>query len=647
LPLLAYKPLSTTAKIRIKMTMDSSLSNPDKVVVTHLEWKALIDFESCTLSGIATYTFDRVNPSAKTLCLDTANLCIDGVTGHDDVPIPYTLHPLGKPHLGRMLEISLSPASTKVSIQYRTTKDCSALQWLPPSQTAGKKHPYLFTQCQAIHARSLLPCQDRPGVKVTYSAEITVPAWATCVMSGLAKDTFSIADEGMKTYGWNQPVPISSYLIAMAVGDIVKVDVSHRCAIWSEPSIVESAAYEFAQTEEFLRDAEQLAGMDYVWGRYDLLCLPPSFPYGGMENPCLTFVTPTLLAGDRSLADVVAHEIAHSWTGNLVTNATWEHFWLNEGWTTWFQRKIMARIHLDDLFLDFDSVGGYKDLQDSVNLQPEKYTCLIPKLGDSDPDDCFSSVPYEKGFNLLYSLEKRVGTPAFENFFQAYIAKFAYKTVTSDDFKHFFQEHFVGNEAIADFDWNAWYNEPGMPPEMPNFDGTHTRASEHLATLWIAVDRQGRMLPTTDVKSWSTMQVTSFLDTLLVEKTPLQVSTLAAMNKQYGFAESRNSEILFRYCQLAVAAEDESILPTVVRFITTQGRMKFVRPLYRSLFHSSMGKKLAVKTFLANKDFYHPICSKMVATDLCVKNRQGKRLWIAGAVMVGAVIGLALYRKRR
>ena len=223
-------------------------------------------------------------------------------------------------------------------------------------------------------------------------------------MSGLAEGVTCTEDTN-KIYGWNQPVPISSYLIAMAVGDIVKIDLSDRCAIWSEPSVVESAAYEFAQTEEFLKDAEQLAGMDYVWGRYDLLCLPPSFPYGGMENPCLTFVTPTLLAGDRSLADVVAHEIAHSWTGNLVTNATWEHFWLNEGWTTWFQRKIMSKIRLDDLFLDFDATSGYKNLQDDVNRMPDEYTSLIPKLGDSDPDECFSSVPYEKGFNLLYALE--------------------------------------------------------------------------------------------------------------------------------------------------------------------------------------------------------------------------------------------------
>lgn len=278
------------------MTTDGSLSNAHEVVVKHLDWVARVDFESCTLSGTATYTFERVDPSATTLCLDTANLLIEDVTDNGN-PISFTLHPSGKPHLGQMLEIVLPKEADKVSIQYRTTDASSALQWLPPSQTAGKKHPYLFTQCQAIHARSLVPCQDRPGVKMTYSASITVPRWATCVMSALSKGTQVTPD--YKTCEWHQPVPISSYLIAMAVGDITKVDISDRCAIWTEPSMIKAAAYEFAQTEEFIRDAEALAGLDYVWGRYDLLCLPPSFPYGGMENPCLTFVTPTLLAGDR------------------------------------------------------------------------------------------------------------------------------------------------------------------------------------------------------------------------------------------------------------------------------------------------------------------------------------------------------------
>jgi leukotriene-A4 hydrolase len=632
------------------MTTDGSQSNAHQVVVKHLDWQALVEFESCSLSGTAKYTFERVDPKAKTLCLDTDHLLIDGVTDKDDNPIPFTLYPLGKkPHLGSMLEISLPSESNVVSIHYRTTDESSALQWLPPSQTAGKKHPYLFTQCQAIHARSLVPCQDRPGVKMTWSASVTVPLWATCVMSALSTGTHSTQE--YKTCDWNQPVPVSSYLIAMAVGDIAKIEISPRCAIWSEPSMVKAVAYEFAQTEEFLKDAETLAGIDYVWGRYDLLCLPPSFPYGGMENPCLTFVTPTLLAGDRSLADVVAHEIAHSWTGNLVTNATWEHFWLNEGWTTWFQRKIMAWTNHDDLFIDFDATGGWKDLKDSVDLLPDKYTSLIPVLKDEDPDDAFSSVPYEKGFNLLYALEKRVGTPEFEAFFKAYLKTFAYKTVTSEEFKDFFETHFEGNPGIADFDWDAWYHKPGMPPETPDFDRTHAEASENLAKQWIAFDREAGPLPKEDLSIWSSNQITCFLDALLLEETPLKIATLQAMSKEYGFAESRNSEILFRYCELAVKAGDESVLPVAIRFITTQGRMKFVRPLYRSLYHSSMGKKLAVDTFLKNKDFYHPICAKMIAVDLCVSQKhlaaRQRRMFIASALAVGAVIGFVLYRKRR
>lgn len=353
----------------------------------------------------------------------------------------------------------------------------------------------------------------------------------------------------------------------------------------------------------------------------------------------------------RSLADVVAHEIAHSWTGNLVTNATWEHFWLNEGWTTWFQRKIMAWINHDDLFIDFDATGGWKHLQDSVNLMPDKYTSLVPQLGDADPDDYYSSVPYEKGFNLLYALEKRVGTPEFEAFFQAYIKAFANKTVTSDEFRAFFEEHFAASEAIADFDWDAWYHQPGMPPETPDFDRTHAEASENLAKEWIAFDHEEGPLPTEDVSTWASNQITCFLDTLLLEETPLKVSTLHAMNDKYGFAESQNSEILHRYCELAVESGDESILQVVVRFITTQGRMKFVRPLYRALYQSPMGKQVAVETFLDNKDFYHPICAKMIATDLCVSREHAavkrRRMWIVGALAVGAIVGFVVYRKRR
>ena len=342
----------------------SSYSKPNDVIVKHLDWKITsIDFETQILYGEATYTIEiarcrtdnvatgttemcscttakATTAATRTLDLDTANLEILEVKA-GTTPLHFTLHPLvdeeTKSHLGRHLEINLPTATTnsnqtatqhqeekqqQITIVYHTTKKCSALQWLPPSQTAGQEHPYLFTQCQAIHARSLLPCQDRCGVKFTYTAQITVPLWATPVMSALLVSSTSSTDTDKqetatktktrtKTFCFDQPVPIPSYLLAVAVGDIVKRTISERCCVWSEASVVEAVAYEFQETEDFLRTAELLAGTPYQWTRYDLLCLPPSFPYGGMENPCITFVTPTLLAGDRSLANVIAHEIAH------------------------------------------------------------------------------------------------------------------------------------------------------------------------------------------------------------------------------------------------------------------------------------------------------------------------------------------------
>eukprot|EP00537_Pseudo-nitzschia_pungens_P007253 CAMPEP_0172367130 /NCGR_PEP_ID=MMETSP1060-20121228/19395_1 /TAXON_ID=37318 /ORGANISM="Pseudo-nitzschia pungens, Strain cf. cingulata" /LENGTH=652 /DNA_ID=CAMNT_0013091259 /DNA_START=94 /DNA_END=2052 /DNA_ORIENTATION=- len=607
----------------------TSYSKPEEAVVTHLDWKISVDFAKERLFSEATYSVHVVQTNATILTLDTARLDIEAAKDADGNPLSFTLHPIAgdKSHLGRRLEIDLPPRGNdetdcKVTVVYSTTNQCSALQWLPPSQTAGKKHPYLFTQCQAIHARSLVPCQDRCGVKMTYSATATVPGWATCVMSALSKGETAPEGGSDKVCHWEQPVPISSYLLALAVGELTKKTISERCAIWSEPSIVESAAYEFSETEVFLSTAEAIAGREYAWGRYDLLCLPPSFPYGGMENPCLTFVTPTLLAGDKSLADVVAHEIAHSWTGNLVTNATWDHFWLNEGWTTWLERKIMARMKNNPKFLDFGAIEGRKDLIDAVNRFSEsapENTCLVLNNGDGDPDDSFSSIPYEKGFTFLLYLERLVGTSEFEAFFQTYIAKFASKTLSSTDFKDFFLRHFENDPKVGEIDWDTWFYGQGMPPVLPPLDQSMAKASTDLASEWYEVDRDGKSCPDTNaMSSWACGQITCFLDALELKtaEKSLKVSTLRAMDGLYGLSESRNSEILFRYCQLAIAAEDESIIPIVFRFMTSQGRMKFVRPLYRSLVRSKMGRDIAVSTFLKFKDAYHPIAAKMIAIDL-------------------------------
>jgi leukotriene-A4 hydrolase len=552
---------------------------------------------------------------------------------------------MAKPHLGQKLSIELPKAfpvhsTVTVSIDYETTQGCTALQWLPPTQTAGKVYPYLFSQSQAIHARSLFPCMDSPSVKITYKAKVTVPSWSTAIMSALScGSTTTTEDNTTTTFLFHQPIPIPSYLFAIVVGQLECRSISPRVKVWSEPSMVDAAADEFANTEEYLSIAEEITGIPYVWGRYDLLCLVPSFPYGGMENPCLTFVTPTLLAGDGSLTGVIAHEIAHSWTGNLVTNATWEHFWLNEGWTRWLESKIMTKYNNNNSQIShLDMISANVHLKEDIDLLPPPYTRLVQQLGDNDPDDSFSSVPYEKGFQLLYFLEQTVGEQAFLTFFQSYLQKFKYGTITSQQFQDFFSSMF---ESIKDtIPWDTWYYEPGMPIVQPSFDDTLARAATELANEWVEVDDKiyasGEVVqPEGDeesIRNWKTNQISWFLDDLFMICTkrgrPLQRETIALMSNKYRFHESKNSEILFRYSKLAVAAGDDQILPTVIRFITTQGRMKYVRPLYRALFESTTSattKSLAVEAFLAHKNFYHPIAAKMIAKDLELDDDKGKR----------------------
>ena len=564
----------------------SSHANPEQARVVHLNWTAQVDFDTEKISALAELHVEYdSDTSVALLKLDVKHIVLHSVAIVDEdsssssrsnreeeskggvittTDAKYRVHPMKKEHMGQCLEIHLpiERKKCKVQIQYETTEGCSAAQWLPPAQTAGKVHPYLFTQCQAIHARSLVPCQDCPGVKMTYTASVTVPSWATCLMSALARKSESDANNGTATFYFEQPIPIPSYLIAVVVGDLKGIDISHRCRIWSEPSVVDAAAFEFSQTEEFLQIAESLT-LPYQWGRYDVLCLPPSFPYGGMENPCLTFVTPTLLAGDKSLADVVAHEIAHSWTGNLVTNETWEHFWLNEGWTTWLERKIMSKISGDDRVIDFDAIGGWEDLKESVDLMPDNYSKLVPNLGDEDPDEAYSSVPYEKGFNLLFALEKRVGTERFGDFVKAYLDNFKFMTVTSEEFRDFFGKYFENDSAVADFDWDSWLYKEGMPIENPSFDRTLSKSASDLASAWIKFDDNSEVAPKVDITGWSSKMKTCFLDSLLSicddRRRPLNYKTINAMTDFYSFNETRNSEVLFRWCKICLEAGKTSI----------------------------------------------------------------------------------------
>lgn len=387
--------------------------------------------------------------------------------------------------------------------------------------------------------------------------------------------------------------------------------------------MLEAAAYEFGETESFIRTAEELVG-PYVWERYDILLLPPSFPYGGMENPCLTFLTPSLLCGDRSLVDVVAHEIAHSWTGNLVSCQNWENFWLNEGFTMFLERKILARLH-GESWRQFNSHIGLADLRESVQQFGEDHpaTALIPNLADTDPDDVFSAVPYEKGYTLLYVLEELVGGPSvFEPFFRAHVQKFAGLSIHSEDFKAFVLEYFSKDPDVATklraFDWEKWYFGRGMPVTIPHYSEDLLLPCRHLAQQWL--DRS-RAKSQTDVEArfnvLSPAQQTLFLDQLVQHATSLDASVVEELDRAYSLSSSKNVEILLKWYLLCIRSKTESAFPAAASFATQHGRMKYCRPILRELAKSGeTGKRLAQETFAQHRAFYHPIAAQMIAKDL-------------------------------
>ena len=633
----------------------SSLSNPLEARVVHGDFEWVIDFEAKKLRGSVTYSVEKVVDDAKEVRFDTSGGLKIFKTLVDGKEVALKI---GEKHsvFGTVVSVPLGKKKKcEVKFEYETGDECTAAQWLEPEQTDSKKYPFMFTQSQAIHARSLMPCQDEPGAKMTFEAKITAPKWATTLASGL-----QVRKEDNVTY-WSQPKKTSTYIIALACGELKSKDLSDRCRVWAEPSKVEIAAYDFEDTEKFLTAAETISGIPYPWGRYDFVVLPASFPYGGMENTNLTTVTPTLLAGDKSLAGVVAHEIAHSWTGNLVTNAVWQSFWLNEGCTRWFERQIRAKVTFDadkdseealatkkKRFIDFDVCMARGHLKEDVKHFEEigqlPFTALLPDLGGNvDPDDAFSSVPYEKGSGLCHYLEDLVGSKAFlEDFFQKYLKTFAFKTATAGDFKRLFVETFPN----AKVDWDTWYHEPGyLPVEYP-LDLFEIHKVKEAADTWFTSDKGPK------ISDWQTAQQAYFLDLLLEKKASKAIlNNIASM-----FSTSQNSEICFRWAKLLLAAGDSAGLALAVDVVSTQGRMKFTRPLYRCICSSPIPGALdtALATFEKNINFYHPICRKMVATDLNFYVEQQTKskktyyaLLLAGVALVATGARLLIKSRRQ
>uniref|UniRef100_A0A668AKC5 Leukotriene A(4) hydrolase n=1 Tax=Myripristis murdjan TaxID=586833 RepID=A0A668AKC5_9TELE len=606
-------------------------------VTKHLNLSYHVDFERRVLKAKVALTVEVLEDHFSSLTLDTRDLKISAVTanGQEATFAMGTKHSFKGTPLEITLPFSLSRGQhVIVEVSYETAPTASALQWLTAEQTAGKTHPYLFSQCQANHCRSMVPCQDTPSVKHTYYAQVThththththILHFLSAVRDGQEPDP---QDSSRIIYRFRQPVPMPSYLIAIVVGALESREIGPRSRVWSEREYVDKAAFEFSETETMLKTAEELAG-PYVWGQYDILVLPPSFPYGGMENPCLTFATPTLLVRTQRQVSVIAHEISHSWTGNLVTNKTWEHFWLNEGHTVYLERMI-GRSMESEQYRQFKAMGGWKDLQDSVNTFGAKnpLTNLVPNLHEVDPDDAFSSVPYEKGFALLYHLEELMGGPeVFMGFVKSYIQLFAYNSVTTEEWKNYLFTYFKDKVDILNkVDWNAWMHTPGMPPVKPQYDTTLADACIALCKKWVmATEQDLGGFTESDVKTLSSHQLIEFLSLLLQEE-PLPLSHVMKMQEAYNLNSIMNSEIRFRWLRLCVRSKWEDAVALALKMATEQGRMKFTRPLFREVYNFEKYREEAVRTFQTHRAAMHPVTSGLTGKDLKVDPSQSTSL---------------------
>ncbi|CAL8278208.1 leukotriene A-4 hydrolase [Gadus morhua] len=601
-----------------------SFASSSKCTTKHLNLSYHVDFERRVLKGKVALTVEVLEDRCSTVTLDTRDLTIFSATANGQ----SAKFNMGPEHsfLGTPLEITLPFELSRgqqviVEVAYETAPKATALQWLTPDQTAGKKQPYLFSQCQAIHCRTMIPCQDTPSVKHSYYAQVSVPQELVAVMSairdGQAPDP---EDSSRLVYRFRQPVAMPSYLIAIVVGALESREIGPRSLVWSEKEFVDKAAFEFSETENMLKTAESLVG-PYVWGQYDILVLPPSFPYGGMENPCLTFATPTLLAGDRSLSNVIAHEISHSWTGNLVTNKTWEHFWLNEGHTVYLERMI-GRSMESEQFRQFKAMGGWKELQESVKTfgADNPLTNLVPSLQDVNPDDAFSSVPYEKGFALLYHLEELLGGPVvFMGFVKSYIQMFAYGSATTEEWKAYLFTYFQDKvDVLNKVDWNAWMHTPGMPPVKPQYDTTMADSCIALCSKWTkAGEADLGGFTAADLTTLSSHQVIEFLSLLLQEE-PLPLTHVKRMQEAYDFNSCINAEIRARWLRLCVKSRWEEAVPKALQMATEQGRMKFTRPLFREVYNFDKFRDEAVRMFKTHRAAMHPVMVDLLSKDLKV-----------------------------
>jgi leukotriene-A4 hydrolase len=579
-----------------------SYANSDKAIIKHLDFNLKVDFDKKILTGFATWTIDNI---AKTdeIIFDTKGLYISKILV--DNSKEEVLFSLGDEDefLGQALSVQIKPETKKVTIYYSTGADAAALQWLNPEQTSGKEFPFLFTQSQAILARTWIPIQDSPGVRFTYSANIEVPKHLLALMSAVNPQEKN--KDGRYHFEMKHAIP--SYLMALAVGDIEFKKVNDITGVYAEPNMLAKAAYEFDDMGKMLTATEELFGK-YRWDRFDVLVLPSSFPFGGMENPMLTFATPTIITGDRSLVSLIAHELAHSWSGNLVTNATWNDFWINEGFTVYIERRIIEKLYGKDE-AEMLEVLGYKELIHTVDDMGAKNpdTRLKADFTDRDPDESVTDIPYEKGYFFLKSIENIIGREKFDEFLKNYFHKYAFKGINIKQFQKELDHHIIkgDNHLKSLINSYSWIYQPGIPKELVVPESKVFKAIDSMIYDFTVNNNLNEV----KTKLKSTNQNLYFIKTLPQD---LGKEKMRLIDEEFNFTNSENADIQCAWYTLAIKNSYDVVYPNMASFLINVGRRKFLIPIYKQLILTTKGKILAKEIYFKARDNYHSVTYRTV-----------------------------------
>lgn len=578
-----------------------TLSNADSVRVKHLSLDIRVDFTQKKITGAAHWDFEQIQKS-NSIVFDTKDLTIDSVILDDGSKAAFTA---GKDDeiLGSALRVPLHPESKALTIYYQTGAHPIALQWLEPAQTFGKKTPFLYTQSESIYARSWIPCQDGPGIRYTYDATVQVPKGLMALMS--AENPQQKSPDGKYTFKMDKPVP--AYLMALAVGDIGFAAVDERTGVYAEPVLLPKARKELEDIGTMVHTAEKLYG-PYRWGRYDVLVLPSGFPIGGMENPRLTFATPTILAGDKSLVNLIAHELAHNWSGNLVTNATWNDFWLNEGFTVYFERRITEATYDKD-YADMLWELGYQDMKAAVADLGEKSkdTWLKLDLKGRDPDVGLTDIAYEKGAAFLYLVEQTVGREKMDAFLRGYFDSHAFKTITTEAFIVYLYDNLLKNNPSwkEKINVDAWVYAPGIPANCPRAGNVRFKKAEEQSAAFM----NGTPAASLVTKGWSTYEWMHFLRHL---PAGLDVAKMKDLDQAFHFTQTGNSEIADLWFLQSIKTKYEPAFPAMKQFLYITGRQKFLEPLYKAMKATPEGLTMAQEIYGKARPNYHPLAQRTI-----------------------------------